>query len=53
MPSRLNSLTRRAQVEGIGRLQVELVLLALDLEVHHGRFGTNGQIEGMVVAGLA
>ena len=43
----------RAQVEGIGRRQVDLILLALDLEVHHGRLGTNGQIEGMVVAGLA
>ena len=43
----------RAQVEGIGRRQVDLILLALDLEVHHGSLGTNGQIEGMVVAGLA
>ena len=43
----------RAQVEGIGGRQIDLVTLALDLEVHHGRLGTNGQIEGMVVAGLA
>jgi hypothetical protein len=43
----------RAQVEGIGGRQIDLVTLALDLEVHHSRLGTNGQIEGMVVAGLA